>query len=150
MNPENNGARPLSEVAQEIEKRRAERAARDRSFELGGETFTHRPSVPMEAMADYYDMAAGIRVVNNQEAIEIIDATVVAFLEEGQEEKWLKVRKNPDHALSVQDCHQLIEGLLEAATGRPTLPPSDSSDGQESNGTTSTANSPSTEETSTA
>lgn len=149
--PESNGqVRSVADVARDIEERRKARAARDRSFELGGETFTYRPSVPMEAMAEYYDMASGQNIVSNADAINIIDSTVLAFLEPGQEEKWTKVRQDPENALSVWDCHELIEGLLETATGRPTLPPSVSTVGQKKSGTTSTEDSPSTEATSTA
>jgi hypothetical protein len=140
----------VADAVRAIEDARLKREQSERSFTLAGETFTHKPTAEMEALADYYDMTSGRKDVNNHEAIEIIDRTVLAFLEPGQEEKWAKVRHSDQHPLSVGDAHGLIEALLGATTGRPTMPPSDSGGGPESNGTTSTADSPSKEQTSAA
>lgn len=150
MNPEEVEVQSVAEVAASIEKARAEREQAQRTFTLGGETFTHRPTAEMETLADYYDMTSGRTNVDNHEAIAIIDRTVLAFLEPGQEEKWAKIRHSETHPLSVGDCHGLIEALLAATTGRPTLRPTDSTGGPSTNGTTSTADSPSKEPTSTA
>jgi len=139
----------VSDAARIIEEQRRGREERSRSFELGGETFVHKAAARMEAMADYYDMSSGRNDVTNHEAIQIIDATVLAFLEDGQEEKWTKVRNDPRNPISPGDAHALIEALLAATTGRPTLRPIVSTDGPEQNGTTSTDASPSKEPIST-
>jgi hypothetical protein len=136
-NPEEE-VKSVADVARVIESERRSREERSRTFELGGETFTHRAAARMEALADYYDMSSGRSDVSNHEAIEIIDRTVLAFLEPGQDAKWMKVREDPDHPLSVVDAHALIEGLLAATTGRPTERPSVSTDGPGANGTTLT------------
>jgi hypothetical protein len=135
----------IAEFARTIEVARQERATRDRTFELGGETFTHKAGVEMETLADYYDMTTLREDVSNKEAISIIDATVLAFLEPGQEEKWHKVRHDPLHPITHSDAHSLIEGLLRSLSGRPTSPPSDSTDGPEETSTNSTEDSASKE-----
>jgi len=140
----------VQEAVKAIEEARRKREGAERTFELAGETFTHKPTAEMEALADYYDMTSGRKDVDNHQAIEIIDRTVLAFLEPGQEEKWARVRHSEAHPLSVGDAHGLIEALLGATTGRPTTPPSDSTDGQGNNGTNSTGASQSKEQTSAA
>lgn len=140
MNPEEE-VLSIADAARAIEEARQERAARSRTFELAGEQFVHRAAVNMETLADYYDMSSGRSDVNNHEAIEIIDRTVLAFLEPGQEDKWRKLRDDPVNPISPADAHGLIEALLSATSGRPTMRPSDSTDGPESNGTTSTVDS---------
>lgn len=135
----------IAEFVRGIEKDRAERASRPRTFELAGETFTHKPSVPMEVMANYFDMTTARIEVDNQEAIKIIDATILGFLEPGQEEKWHKVRHDAQNPVTYSDAHSLIEGLLRSLSGRPTGESSDSTDGQK-NGTTSLTASSSSEE----
>lgn len=139
----------IAEIVAEIEKARQERVSRDRTFTLNGEKFTHKAGVEMETLADYYDMTTLREDVSNKEAISIIDATVLAFLEPGQEETWHKVRHDPLHPITHSDAHALIEGLLRSLTGRPTTPPSDSTDGQEKTSTNSTEDSPSKEPAST-
>lgn len=140
----------IAEAARAINEERSARAAAPRTFELAGETFTHKPATTMEALADYYDMSTGRTDVSNHEAIEIIDRTVLAFLEPGQEKKWQKIRGHETHPLAIGEAHALIEALLTATTGRPTERPSSSTDGPESNGTTLTDVSPSKEPISTA
>jgi hypothetical protein len=69
-------------------------------------------------------------------ALGIFDDTVVSFLEPGQEEKWAKVRDpNAAHPLNLTDLRALVAWLFEEQSGRPTEPPSDSSDGPETPGT---------------
>jgi hypothetical protein len=148
--PSNGHVSTVSDAAKRIEAARQERMAASRKFVLGGEEFTYRPSVTMEVMADYYDMASLQTSLNNREAISVIDNTVLSFLEPGQDEKWAKIRSDPDHPLTVADAHAIIEALLEAVTVRPTLSPSASTDGREANGTTSTDGSPSKAATSAA
>lgn len=137
------GVTPISEVARRIEEARAARADRDRSFEIGGKTFTHKPAVAPETLARYYDMTAGLRAgITNEEAIAIIDETVLGLLDPGQEDAWYEVRDpNISNPLTHNDLHALIEGLLAVVTDRPIGPPSDSTDGQEEKPTKSTAGS---------
>ena len=139
----------ISEFVQKIEAARKVREEGKRSFELAGETFTHKPAVDMETMAAYFDMTT-LRVdLSNTEAINVLDQTVLAFLEPGQEEKWHKIRHEGANPLTYEDVHTLIEGLLRSLTGRPTGPSIDSTDGRENGTTTLTDVSHSKEPTST-
>lgn len=115
------------------------RLSQDRSFKIGGETFTYRPAVAPEAIVRYSDMGAETPEL---EAIEIIDETVIALLDEGQAEKWHGVRNtNAENPLSADDIITLIRWILEAQTARPTGPSPDSSSGSgpAKNGTDSKA-----------
>lgn len=99
----------------------------DRTFQIGGQTFTYRPSVAPEKLIRWAEMSVD---TPEMEAIEIIDETVVAFLEDGQAEKWKAVR-NPDlpNPLNANDISGLVKWLMEEQTGRPTSPSSASTTG---------------------
>lgn len=130
-----------------FDEARKEREQRDRSFQIGGEDFTYRPAVAPEAILRWSQMTGGEMAdeLTEEQALAIFDETVVAFLEPGQEEQWAKVR-DPEaaHPLNISDLRELVSWLFEEQTGRPTEPPSDSSDGPESpgTGTRSTGGSP--------
>lgn len=137
----------------DFDAERRARLERDRSFQLGGETFTMRPSVAPEATLRWSQMAMGEigverelpvldgkgeatgnirtrKIVPEAEALDIFDETVLAFLEPGQEEKWATVRgADVELPLTIDDLRELIEWLFEAQTGRPTGPSSDSTPG---------------------
>lgn len=120
-----------------FDEAREERERRDRSFQIGGQEFTYRPAVSPEAILRWSQMTGGeMPDLTEQEAISILDDTVGAFLEPGQEKKWKAVRdpdlKNP---LNISDLRDLIAWLFEEQAGRPTSPPSGSSGGSETGGT---------------
>ena len=125
-----------------FDEARAEREARDRSFQIGGETFSYRPAIAPEAILRWSQMTGGeMPDLTEVEAIEIFDETVVAFLEPGQDEKWARVRsKDAKHPINLADLRALVSWLFEEQTGRPTSQPSDSSGGPETEptGTNST------------
>lgn len=104
----------------------------ERSFQIGGQQFTYKPAVSPESLIPWADMTADTPEV---EAIRIIDETVLAFLDPGQEGKWLLAR-DPDSAnpLTADDIIELIKWLVTEQSGRPTSPPSDSSNGSETGG----------------
>jgi hypothetical protein len=120
-----------------FDEARGEREKRDRSFQIGGEEFTYRAAVAPEAILHWSKMTGGeIPDLTEEQALEIFDETVQAFLEPGQSEKWEKVRNpNAKHPLNIGDLRDLVSWLFEEQTARPTTPPSDSSDGSESGGT---------------
>ncbi len=128
-----------------FDEARAEREKRDRSFQIGGESFTYRPAVAPETILRWSQMTGGeIPDLTEQQALDIFDETVLAFLEPNQEEKWASIRE-PDvaHPLNVADLRELVAWLFEEQTGRPTGPPSDSSGGPATTETPSTGDSPS-------
>lgn len=118
---------------------RENRLLGDRSFQIGGETFTYRPSVAPEKLVRWAEMTVD---TPEMEAIAIIDETIIAFLESGQAEKWQKVR-DPDlpNPLNANDISGLVRWLMEEQTGRPTSPSSGSTTGSANGapGTTLTA-----------
>jgi len=130
----------------DFDQERDKRTEKERQFKIGGDVFTFKPAVPPEALFDWFDMGAG---TSERDAIAIIDQLIVSFLESGQEERWAAVRsadaKNP---ITNLDLLELVRWLIAEQTGRPTQPPSDSSDGPETTTTISTEGSPSVEETS--
>lgn len=149
---------------------RADRLDRDRTFTIGGETFTHRAAVAPESVLEWSKLinrefrveevlrdSLGNPLLDDQkkpvlhivsdisedEALAIFDRTVLAFLEPGQEDLWRAVRSpEVENPVNLADLTALIEWLFEEATGRPTSPPPVSTSGSASGGTTSTENSP--------
>lgn len=134
---------------------RGKRLDRDRTFTIGGETFTTKASVAPEAVMRWSAMTSGefvekdedgkvikdeegtpISTLSEQEALAIFDDTVLAFLEPGQEDKWKQVR-SPDVPVPINltDLQALVEWMFAEQSGRPTSPPSGSSNGSESGGT---------------
>lgn len=129
-----------------FDEAREERLKRDRSFQIGGETFSYRAAVAPESILRWSQMTGGeIDPLPEETAIEIFDETVLAFLEPGQDDKWKKVRDpNAKIPLNVGDLKDLVLWLFEEQSGRPTSPPSDSSGGSGSGetGTSLTEGSP--------
>ena len=121
----------------DFDEARAERQARDRSFRIGGKEFTYRPAVAPEAILRWSQMTGGeVPELTEEQAIEIFDETVLAFLEVGQDGNWRAVRDpNAENPLNISDLRELVSWLFEEQTGRPTGQPSDSSPGSGSGGT---------------
>ncbi len=122
----------------DFDKDRAVRLTADRHFRIGGEEFEYRPGVAPEAIVRWSDMSAE---TPESEAIQIIDDTVIALLETGQDEKWKKVRDpNLANPLVADDIVGVIRWILEQQSGRPTSlsPDSSTGSGPGANGTTST------------
>jgi hypothetical protein len=112
-----------------FDEAREEREKRDRSFVIGGETFTYRAGIAPEAFIRYNEMDTD---TPEQDAIAIIDEAVVAFLEPGQDDLWRKVRDpQARHPLNIGDMRDLLSWLFEEQTNRPLSPGSDSSAGSE-------------------
>jgi len=123
------------------------RVDQDRSFQINGQTFTHKPAVAPEALLGWSAMVGGefverdengtillgpdalpISSLSEQKALEIYESTILTFLEAGQEERWAEVR-NPAQAnpINLKDLTDLITWLFEETSGRPTGPSSSSS-----------------------
>jgi hypothetical protein len=117
-----------------------ERQAReeiDRSFVIGGETFTHRVAVAPETIVRW-NMAVTEEIeLTEQDWLGLYDETIVAMLEPDQVPKWRKVR-SPDatHPLTLSDMREVLRFLMERATGRPTSEPSGSTNGSATTETT--------------
>ncbi len=116
---------------------RKEREQRDRGFLIGGEKFVRRAGLRPEEILLWNEATSGEKAPTEKQWIEVYDETILAMLEPGQDEKWEAVRANTESPLTVSDLLELIKWLLSEMTGRPTGPPSDSSAGRDSTGTTS-------------
>lgn len=118
---------------------RNERLQRERSFVLGGETFTYRPSVSPEALLAWDQRHDKV----GQDFLDVVDETVLAFLEDGQKAKWEHVRRPADasnpNPVNINDIVEVIAYLFEEQVGRPTEQPSASTNGAVRTETPSTA-----------
>jgi hypothetical protein len=113
-----------------FDEKRNERMSRTRQFTIGGETFSYRPGVEPEILADWMDVGAD---TPEQEAIQIADRTIVAFLDAGQENRWRSLRKPGalDNPITSGDLLTLLRWLISEQGGRPTEPSRSSSNGSE-------------------
>lgn len=111
---------------QDFDTARDLRLQQDRTFRLGGQTFTHRPSVAPEVIASWED--AQTQGVSAAEMVVLVDKVIGQILEPGQEELWRQVR-DPDVAnpVSTGDMAQVMEWLVERVSGHPSEPSSASS-----------------------
>lgn len=120
----------------DFDEARKERETRERTFKIGGEEFTFRPSVAPESLLAYNRAITGEVTPTEEEWIGLYDETIQSLLEPGQDERWKLVRKaDAAHPLNVSDLNGLLQWLLEEQAGRPTGQPSDSSSSSGGNGT---------------
>jgi hypothetical protein len=109
----------------------------DRTFILGGETFIGRESVRPEALTKWDgitdEMAVG-------EVLQATDDTILALIEDTDDghARYLALRQREDDPISVPDLVEVGTWLVEVQTGRPTEPPTASTDSPSTPGTTST------------
>ena len=114
-----------------FDEAREEREARDRTFVMGGETFTAIAAVDMEVIARYED---SVGKGNSQDYAALLEATILEFLVPEDRERWQKMRERVSHSNGVTfgDAGALMRWLLERDAQRPTELPSSSSDSEES------------------
>lgn len=97
----------------------------DRSFVLGGVTFTYRAVSSYTVMGDIgsdKDMGAA-------ELIGVMEQALLKLIEPGQEEEFLAAIRSEDDPFSFADLTELVQWLTEAQTDRPTQAPSPSTSG---------------------
>ena len=125
------------------EERRSRREDVEHSFTIADRTFTFRQAIRPDEIVDYYDLRDGMAVgLDNKEGLALLDDTVLRLLTPGQEDKWAEARAVDDDDLTIRlrDLHDIIEYVIEVTSGRPTVPPTDSSAGR--NGTAATTSTP--------
>jgi hypothetical protein len=120
----------------ERKERHAEREATmgDRTFILGGETFSYRATVS-------YTVLERIAASSEQDGAALIRAleeAVIELLEEGQQDRFLAVIRSTEDPLSFSDLNDLCTWLTEAQVNRPTLAPLPSTAGDAKTSTSST------------
>lgn len=128
------------------EARTAARDAEERSFKLGGETFTIRPAVRPETLV------AASRVRQDSEIADDVaafDEMLEGFLEPGDRDRYRELRLRETDPVTFADLMAVAQWAVEVNTGRPTEQPSPSTPGLKPTGTELTAVPPLTAETQT-
>jgi hypothetical protein len=125
-------------MAKDFDTDRIHRAERDRSFTIGGETFTYRASIPPEDLAEWNEAVSGEKELGERGWITLYDDTILRLLEPGQDEKWRAARSDETLPLNLGDMRGLMEWLLAEQSGRPTGQSSASTNGGGTTGTSST------------
>lgn len=116
---------------------------RDRSFKIGGVTFTFKPSLPARLRAEYEDIVFDPESKSTT-ILVATDRYILACLTPGQEEAWAAVRDdNAERPVSAEDLRGILAHIEEVTAGRPTEPSSASTGKPPGTGTGSTAGSPS-------
>lgn len=102
-------------------ERRERHAAREaemgeRSFKLGGETFTYK------AVTSYLVLERIMDVENleGSQVVRAFETAIVDMLEEGQEEKMMGVLHSMDDPFTLEDLNELCGWLSEVMVRRPT------------------------------
>jgi hypothetical protein len=127
----------------EARAQRAEQSRDERQFTLGGESFHAKATVRPEVLTAFDGITEQTPL---PETLAIADDTVLAMIEDdpdengvGGHERYRRLRARDEDPVGAADLLDLCEWLVGVATGRPTSPPSASSNGPGGTGTSSTA-----------
>lgn len=119
-----------------------DRAARDRTFKIGGVVFvTH--DVRPEVFAEFEAREAAATSATEQLAIQ--DERIMSFLDGDGPEQWKALRAREDEPITSADMIAIRRWFLEVHTGRPFVPLSPSSPGAGSSAPSSSPKSSETE-----
>lgn len=115
----------------DFDQERRIREETDRRIKIGGKEFTYKASVAPEVVLAWNSAATGeTEGLTEARWLELFDETILAMLDPGQEAAWAEIRdRNSAHPINLADLRDVLQFLMEQATGRPTTPPSDSSPG---------------------
>lgn len=127
----------MKDFDSEWAERRLARASEERTFVLGGETFTYRAEVSYLVL----ERIGGIGDDSGNGVIRDMEAAVIDMLEDGQEERFLAVAQRKENPITLAELNDLCQWLTEVQVNRPTEAPSLSTDGRSSTGTDSTESS---------
>jgi hypothetical protein len=107
---------------------RAQRAAEDRSFQLGGETFAYRVNVRPETLLAFEVID---ETDDSEEKLALLDRAILSLIEPDGDapERWRQLREREEDAVSLRDLRDVAGWLVEQASGRPLAPPSPSTPG---------------------
>lgn len=123
----------------DFDEARAQRNATDaeeRSFKLGGETFTIRAAVRPETLV------AASRVTTDSSLVDDVaafDELIKGFLEETDRERYEQLRLREVDPVTFTDLMEIAQWAVEVNSARPTEQPSPSGLGREPTGTPLTA-----------
>lgn len=117
----------------------ADRNTEPITFRFGGRDFTAKATCPSDVMLRFIADGAA----DSQSAqVDAVDAFMRQVLDAGDVEKWEAAKTDPVAPVSIKDCSDLINWLVEEYSGRPTSEPSPSADGSSTDGESSTDGAP--------
>lgn len=118
-------------MIKDFDELRAERDKRDRTFRIGGEDFLHKATVAPEVILAWNEAISGEKPeMTERQWLDLYDETTLTLLEDGQEEKWARVRDpRAEKPLALGDLRALLTWLISQTTRLPTGEESASSSG---------------------
>lgn len=107
---------------------RAERAARDQGFRLGGEEFRVRTGVHPSVLGDYEEAV----LTGREDLLSSQDDAVKAFLwDDEARDRWDALRARKEDPVTAGDIRAVIQYLYEVESELPTSAPAPSSRGRD-------------------
>jgi hypothetical protein len=127
------------DVDREQRHREREQALGDRSFKLGGETFTYKANVAVDVLRNLTSDAP----LTGAAYIDAIHSSCLEMIEDDGDShaRFSALLERRDDPVTMEDLQAVFTGLVEEAFKRPTQASSLSGDGDATNGTGSTATS---------
>lgn len=124
----------------DYDQERANLEGVERTFKLGGVEFRAAPTMPAEALSDLADLQAGVSTAHS---FQTVSSVVRRTLLPVSRPDWDALLERDDLPVPIDlgTLLQVADDLVTAATGRPTPPPSPSSNTPASTGTRSTEDS---------
>jgi hypothetical protein len=123
----------VKDFDQEFAEAQKERASelKERSFKLGGKTFTYAANPPYTALGQITSEGEG-------DVIGRLEEGLLRLMDVGQEEEFVKVLHDKEHPVTLNNLNSLISWIIEQQTGRPTQASSASGAGDARTTTSST------------
>ena len=102
-----------------FDEAREQRFERERTFQIGGETFTAIPAVDMVVVARYED---AVGKGNSEDYTVLLDATIKEFLVAEDRPRWdaMRERVAATNGITFGDAAGILRWLLERDAQRPT------------------------------
>ncbi len=114
----------------EAQKERSSELA-ERSFKLGGKTFTYAANPSYTALGQITSEGEG-------DVIGRLEEGLLRLMDVGQEKDFLAALHDDKHPVTLNNLNALISWIIEEQTGRPTQAPERSGSGGKTTSTSST------------
>lgn len=103
----------------------------DRTFELGGETFTRRATIRPET-ANHYSVLLQdfLNEMPAEESLKRTDETILVLIESEGHDRWRALREREDDAIDNRTLAKVLNWLVAEMAGRPTEAPEPSGNGR--------------------
>lgn len=107
----------------------------ERTFQLGGETFTRRTGVRPEALVGFDELKAD---TPPGEVLKIVDGLILSLIAPDEAEAWKALRAREEDPVTLGDMNAVASWLVEQEADRPTKQSAPSSRSRGRSGTSST------------